>query len=73
MKDHAWFKRNWIRCSEKEIEYGLNWIIAHDHLNVHDFQAACNRMALDNPELRKSMKNFERVQEMVSNSNVEVK
>jgi hypothetical protein len=73
MKRNAWFRRSWDKLTQKEIKYGIDWIAAHDHLDANEFQAACNKMGLDQSEFRASMKNFERLQEMISNSNVEVK
>lgn len=70
MRDHAWFGRNFAKLSVKEIAFAQSWIIAHDHLNQDDFQLAANRMGLDDPTFRATMKNFERVQELISNSNL---
>ena len=68
-ENHAWFKRSFKKLTKREIEFGVAWIKEHDHLNIDEFQKAINRVGLDQTDFKKGMKNFERIQEMISNSN----
>jgi len=47
LSKHAWFKRVWKKLNDTDIEFSLNWIREHDHLNKSEFEFAVNRMFLD--------------------------
>jgi hypothetical protein len=47
LKNHAWFKKQYVKLRQDNIDFCIEWINKNDSLSKDDFELALNRIYLD--------------------------
>lgn len=66
---HPWYKKIYSRLSREQLAYCDAWIDERDHLDIHAFEMAVNRMYLDMREKPFNDKARAIMQELISSAN----